>query len=627
MSKKVFQKVISWILVLVMVITFAPVSMVHVEAATKVSFCTSKVTITEGMIQTLKLKNFVKGSKTKWQSVNKKVAVVNSSGVVKGVKDGTTTIKCTITKAGKKTVLKSKITVKTPKFKKKSYEVVQGEKVSLNMVNKYSDSKYQWSSSDKKIATVNAKGQVTGVSSGSALITVKISIPKKGNRKAKTIKKKVSVNVSDETEVTTQEELNTALKNTNITNLILKTDQKEKYIIPEGKFENVSLTVDAPNADVENYGNFKSITIKQIAADTWTENAKNNVLILDAAAGHVVVPADAGIKEIRVVNSNSSFKLEVQGNIDKISIDSISKVDINMSGTLGIMEVNNRATVSISGSSASPVIINVGEKADGTTINSYVKTSVTASADTEINLSKGAEGSSVKTENSEKSVEVTNNTDQAVTVSNKEGKDQSVASGKNAIVNGKGEVTGTTTPDTGNNSGNASGGGSSSGGSTSGGGSSSGGSGAGSSGDLTRYITYFKPIEVVNAGTIGQTLKTVEELNFPNQVVGVASSGEEIQFPVTSWINLDEYTVHSVVGTYRFQAVLGMPDKVCHVGADVTAIVKVTVSPICKIEYANDLAKDMSVDSFVRTYEDEGAYVYYAIKNNSKMITNCCFAN
>lgn len=234
MSKKVVKSVLSWILVLAMVMTLVPVAPEYVSAAAKVSLSTTKVTITEGMTQTLKLKNVLKGSEAKWQTLNKKVAVVNSSGVVKGIKDGSTTIKCTVTKAGKKTILKSKITVKTPKFQKKAYEISQGEKISLSLANKYSGSKYQWSSSDKKTATVSGKGQVTGVSSGSAVITVRISIPKKGNRKAKTIKKTVNVRVSDETEVPTQEKLNTALENKNITNLVLKTTQKEKYVIPEG---------------------------------------------------------------------------------------------------------------------------------------------------------------------------------------------------------------------------------------------------------------------------------------------------------------------------------------------------------------------------------------------------------
>ena len=600
MGKRIFKSVVSWILALAMVVTLAPVSPEQVSAAAKVSLSNSKVTVTEGMAQTLKVKNLTKGAKVKWQSLNKKIAVVNSTGEVKGVKDGNTTIKCTVTKGRRKTVLKSSVTVKTPKFKQKSYQVVSGGKVSLALTNKYSGSKYQWSSSDKTVATVNAKGQVTGVSSGSAVIAVKVSIPKKGSRKAKNIKKKVTVSVTDEAEVTTQAELEAALKNQNIKNLILKTDSKEKYIIPEGNYQNVCLTVDAPNADVENHGNFQTITIKQIATDTWTEMAKNNVLILDAAAGHVVIPADAGIREICVVHASSNFKLEVQGDVEKISIDSEANVDINLTGKVQKVDVNSRATVSIQGTSADEVTVNVGEKANGTTFNSNVKASVTAAADTEINLSKGAEGSTVKTTTADKSVEVTNNTGDVVSVTNKDGKNQSVSSGKNATVNGNGEVTGTTTPDSGSGS-NPGGSSSSSGGSTSGGGSSSsgggsssGGSGAGSSGNLTRVVTKFESVRLVEAGIYGTPLKSVEELtkSFPTTVTGLSSSGDVV-FPVQSWENTDNYTAEASAGYYTFTAVLGEGNLPCTIQSGAKACVKVWVKPTNGgIIYTNEYNED-----------------------------------
>ena len=65
MSKKVVKSVLSWILVLAMVMTLVPVAPEYVSAAAKVSLSTTKVTITEGMTQTLKLKNVLKGSESK----------------------------------------------------------------------------------------------------------------------------------------------------------------------------------------------------------------------------------------------------------------------------------------------------------------------------------------------------------------------------------------------------------------------------------------------------------------------------------------------------------------------------------------------------------------------------------
>ena len=561
MGKRFLKSILSCALAFVMVLTLIPLNSDIASASTKATLSNKKITLTEGMIQNLKVKNVTNSTKVKWQSLNKKVAKVDSIGNVKGIKDGNTSIKCTVTQNGKKTVLKSNVTFKTPKFKQTSYQISKGETVSLALQNKYRGSKYQWKSSDKSVAMVNSKGNVKGITCGSATISVKISIPKKGTRKAITINKKVKVVVvAAEAVVSTQSELESALKNSNVTNIILKTDSKEKFVIPEENYENVFLKVDAPNADVENHGNFKLITIKQIAADTWTELAKDNVLILDAAAGHVIIPTDSGIKEIRIVHASSNFKLDVQGNLDKISVESETKVDIKLSGKVQNVDINSRSTVSIEGTSTNEITFNVGEDANGTIINSDVKTSITSAADTEINLSKGAEGSSVKTTKQDKSVEITNNTSDAISVTNKDGKNQSVSAGKNATVNGNGEVTQTTTSD-------------SSGGASSGG-------GASSSGDLTRVVTNFETVPLINAGIYGTPLKSVKELmnSFPTEMTGFSSSGDVV-FPVLSWENTDNYSKEASAGYYTFTAVLGEGNRPCMIQSGVKAYVKVWIKP------------------------------------------------
>jgi alpha-amylase len=164
MERKSVKKCISWLLALAMVFTLVPVSSMRVEAAVKPALSTAQVTIAKGMSQTVKVKNAAKGAKTKWKSDDSKTASVSASGVIKGVKDGKTTVRCTVTVSGKKTTLKCKVIVKTPKFEQSKYAVNQGEKITLSLTNRYSGSTYQWSSDNKKVVTVNQKGQVTGVS-------------------------------------------------------------------------------------------------------------------------------------------------------------------------------------------------------------------------------------------------------------------------------------------------------------------------------------------------------------------------------------------------------------------------------------------------------------------------------
>ena len=58
--------------------------------------------------------------------------------------------------------------------------------------------------------------------------------------------------------VTTQKELNAALKNKKVSTITIKTSKKETFALKKGTYQ-VNLVVDATNAKVVNKGNFKKI--------------------------------------------------------------------------------------------------------------------------------------------------------------------------------------------------------------------------------------------------------------------------------------------------------------------------------------------------------------------------------
>ena len=116
-----------------------------------------------------------------WTSSNEKVACVDAHGKVTPVGPGTTTITAT---ANDKTngVRKASCTVRVTmavseiQLDKKEGIVFIGktEKLTATVVPENAANKQlTWSSSDKKVATVNSYGVVTGVASGSATITAK----------------------------------------------------------------------------------------------------------------------------------------------------------------------------------------------------------------------------------------------------------------------------------------------------------------------------------------------------------------------------------------------------------------------------------------------------------------------
>lgn len=115
--------------------------------------------------------------KISWSSKNKKVATVDKKGKIKAVKVGKTEI---IAKAGKKSA-KIKVTV-VNKDKKAKKVTLNKKKANLNVkkqltlkasINpKDSTDTLKWSTSNKKIATVDKKGKVKGIKKGKADITV-----------------------------------------------------------------------------------------------------------------------------------------------------------------------------------------------------------------------------------------------------------------------------------------------------------------------------------------------------------------------------------------------------------------------------------------------------------------------
>ena len=116
-----------------------------------------------------------------WKSSDSGVATVDGSGKVTAVKAGSTTITVTTTDGGKTATCSVTVTSKTVsvtgvKLDNGKLELKAGETAQLTATvepSDASDKSLEWTSSDAKIATVDASGKVTAVGVGSATITVK----------------------------------------------------------------------------------------------------------------------------------------------------------------------------------------------------------------------------------------------------------------------------------------------------------------------------------------------------------------------------------------------------------------------------------------------------------------------
>ena len=158
-------------IVLALVLALSPVSVFSVinpvqtvEAAT-VKLNKARRTMEVGQIYKLTVKG--PHGAVKWKSSKSSVAAVDNSGVVRAKKKGTANIYAQV---GKKK-LRCRITVKNPapSLNKKSLTLYRGGAFRLTV--KYPTSKVKWSSSNKKVATVNSKGTVIAKKNGKATIT------------------------------------------------------------------------------------------------------------------------------------------------------------------------------------------------------------------------------------------------------------------------------------------------------------------------------------------------------------------------------------------------------------------------------------------------------------------------
>lgn len=123
-----------------------------------------------GKKATIKVTKTKVTGKVTFKSSNKKVATVNSKGVITGKKAGKAVITVKVGKYTKKLTVK----VKKPSFKlvKSFVKLKKGNKTTIR-VKAAPVSKVTYKTSNKKVATVNSKGVVTAKKKGTAKITVK----------------------------------------------------------------------------------------------------------------------------------------------------------------------------------------------------------------------------------------------------------------------------------------------------------------------------------------------------------------------------------------------------------------------------------------------------------------------
>lgn len=144
-----------------------------VLAAPQTGLNKTKLTLVKGATEQLALSGEISGKIT-WKSSKKSVVTVSAAGRLTAKKKGTATVTA---RAGGKTY-RCKVTVKQPvtgvRLNQKSIAISAGKTYTLKATVKPTNANLRtvaWTSSDKNIVTVTAKGKLKAVSSGTAVIT------------------------------------------------------------------------------------------------------------------------------------------------------------------------------------------------------------------------------------------------------------------------------------------------------------------------------------------------------------------------------------------------------------------------------------------------------------------------
>ena len=139
--------------------------------------------------------------------------------------------------------------------------------------------------------------------------------------------------------VKTQKQLDAALKDKQVTSIVIKTSKNVTLKIEDGDYSKKTLTVTSPKATINNYGDFKKISVNDGKSFT------------DRGDGNSIVVKDTNSLKLTAGKQSSDTKITISGKGGKISI-------VN-NGSVDAINVKGKSTVTVGGNAKeAPTITN-----------------------------------------------------------------------------------------------------------------------------------------------------------------------------------------------------------------------------------------------------------------------------
>ena len=355
------------ILAAALVMSTLPCGGVQAQAAAKKpSLSATSASLSVGSKLTLKVQNKAKGTTAKWKTSKKSVASVTQKGVVSGVKAGSATITCTLTtKAKKKTSLKCRVSVSA------NVEVKTQTQLNKALANK----------NVKNITIRTAARKTYTIAAGD--YSAKGLIVKAPN---------AEVYNSGAFRAVTIKAIKADTWHENAKGNTIKVTAPQAHIIVAEGAEADSVRVMREGADVK-------IDVQGKAASVSVEEKAT------------VAVAVTGAVDAVTVGAASDVRMDVDGSVGAVDVRKASTVTADVDGAIGAVAVSEKSALIFTGKTASiPVTVAAG--AAGTSVSASAPVRVDTSADVSLELQKGAEGSAVNV-NEKASVSVTGDAESA----------------------------------------------------------------------------------------------------------------------------------------------------------------------------------------------------------------------
>ncbi len=263
-------------------------------------------------------------------SLNAAVASISDKGKVKALKGGSTIITAVSEDGGYiatcLVTVKEKIT--SIKLNKSSYKLGVGDSITLKATvtsNSASNPKIKWTTSNKKIATVNQNGKVTGKKVGTATIKVKVT---DGTNKTATCKIRV---VKEVTKITLNKRI--------LTVVVGQTEKLKATIKPkDATIKSIKWTSANPEiADVDG-GEVLGLTpgstkVTAAARDNSGKKAVCYVNVIEEVPATSIVLSAQNLTLTKGQSQKIGYSIVPYNHTDKVSFDSDNRAVATVSGT------------------------------------------------------------------------------------------------------------------------------------------------------------------------------------------------------------------------------------------------------------------------------------------------------